>query len=474
MNPNDLTERYAKQIKGVRPCFDRLVLFGPYKAIGRPGAMGQHLQARGLRLPDYEKTYANGLRPEVAQRVKAVATEEGLAVIQVNLGQRKEALVEQIPARREGLVCILGAMERCRCYKVGKNHDPGFLQLPWSPGKCQHFYVYFIDARFGLGIPTWAPFRLQAYCNGHDWLERRLKAAGLSFRKADNCFTHLGDFAAAQALVGRFDPTGLHTMLDRLARRFVAVHDRCGASLHGSVYQAEWATDIVFKDDRLLPELYARIVRTAAVEAGCADICRFPGKRPARRSSAEVGSRLQTFVQGARIKHTVGSTSLKMYDKAGRVLRIERATSDITSFTHYRKAEPGPRGPGRKQTCPDAQDPLQPARPGRGDAGVQPTPPRLHQPVAGPHRRTPRAAHRDRVGARREGPLPPGRELSSTTRTCASCRPCCAGSIRSAAGATAPSKRTCPAGNPPRSAARGGASAPSACAKPSPAPANTT
>ena len=53
-----------------------------------------------------------------------------------------------------------------------------------------------------------------------------------------------------------------------------------------------------------------------------------------------MSSHLQTLVQGARIKHTLGSTSLKMYDKAGVVLRIECTTSDIRSFTHYRKVEP--------------------------------------------------------------------------------------------------------------------------------------
>jgi len=342
----DLTERYAKQIKGVLHCFDRLVLFGTYKAIGWPGAMGRHLLERGVRLLDYEKAYANALRLEMAQRVKAVAAEEGLAVIQVNAGQRKEALVAEILARRgrrAGLVCILGAMERCRCFKVGKNHDSGFLQLQWSPGRCQHYYVYFLDAEFGLGylrIPTWAPFRLQVYCNGHDWLERRMQAAGLRFTKVDNCFTHISDFAAAQALVAQFDPQALHALFDRLASRFVAVHERFGHSMHWSVYQAEWATDIVFKNDRVLPDLYQQIVRTAVIEVGCGDIYRFLGKRPSSRSRAEVSSRLQTLVQGTRIKHTVGSTSLKMYDKAGRVLRIECTTSDISSFTHYRKVEP--------------------------------------------------------------------------------------------------------------------------------------
>jgi hypothetical protein len=60
MNTSDLTERNAKQIKGVLHCFDRLVLFGTYKAIGWPGAMGWRLQEQGVRLLDYEKAYANG------------------------------------------------------------------------------------------------------------------------------------------------------------------------------------------------------------------------------------------------------------------------------------------------------------------------------------------------------------------------------------------------------------------------------
>ena len=34
-----LTERFGKDIKGVIECFDRVVLFGTYKAIGWPGAM---------------------------------------------------------------------------------------------------------------------------------------------------------------------------------------------------------------------------------------------------------------------------------------------------------------------------------------------------------------------------------------------------------------------------------------------------
>jgi hypothetical protein len=223
MKTQTLVGRYAAEIKGVIECFDRVVLFGTYKAIGWTGAMAQHLHGRGISFMEFNKSYANELRLEVADHVRTLARTDGIEIRQVNYGERKEAIVEEILAtrgRHEGVVCILGAMERCRCFKVGKNQKTGFLQLQWSPGKCQHFYVYFIDAEFGLchlRLPTWAPFRLQFCCNGHDWLERQMKQAGLRFEKADNCFTHVSDFAAAQALLKKFAPQRLHQMLDRMA-----------------------------------------------------------------------------------------------------------------------------------------------------------------------------------------------------------------------------------------------------------------
>jgi hypothetical protein len=117
------------------------------------------------------------------------------------------------------------------------------------------------------------------------------------------------------------------------------------------VYQAEWSTDLVFKNDRVLPGLYREIVRTAAIEVGCADIYRFLGRKPRPNGKAESSSRLQTLVQGTRLKHTLGATSLKMYDKAGCVLRIECTTSDVTTFQHRRKVEPRrSAGPGESQT----------------------------------------------------------------------------------------------------------------------------
>ena len=200
-----------------------------------------------------------------------------------------------------------------------------------------------MDAEFGLcylRIPTWAPFRLQFYCNGHQWLERQMVNAGLDYEKADNCFTWVSDLAAAQSLVKKFDPRRLHRVLEEAAAHWVSVHGRFGQSLHWTIHQAEWSTDVLFKSRRILPGLFHEIARTAAIEVGSEDIYRFMGKKLRANSKAEADTRLQTLVQGTRLKHTLGANTLKMYDKVESVLRIECTTHDVTTFTHHRKVEP--------------------------------------------------------------------------------------------------------------------------------------
>jgi len=147
-----LTQRFSKEIEGVLNCFDRLVFFGTFRAIGYPDGMGKHLFHLGIQLLDYEKKYANALRLEMVARVQEVARQEEIAIRHVQPSERKEALVEEVlqqRGRHEGIVCILSAMEGCRCYKVGKSKE-GYLRLRWSPGKCLHYYLYWLDAEYGL------------------------------------------------------------------------------------------------------------------------------------------------------------------------------------------------------------------------------------------------------------------------------------------------------------------------------------
>jgi len=87
---------------------------------------------------------------------------------------RKEDRVAEIIAERgdhPGLVCILSAMESCSTYKPWHDKSTHRTFLKPDTARCLHYYFYFIDELFGLcclHVPTWAPFRLQFYFNGHN------------------------------------------------------------------------------------------------------------------------------------------------------------------------------------------------------------------------------------------------------------------------------------------------------------------
>jgi hypothetical protein len=76
-----------------------------------------------------------------------------------------------------------------------------------------------------LGVPTWAPFRLQFYCNGHSWLARQLTAEGIGFTAADHAFLRIDDWQRAQDLADRLSPDRLHLVLDRYAAQCCPVLD---------------------------------------------------------------------------------------------------------------------------------------------------------------------------------------------------------------------------------------------------------
>ena len=117
---------------------------------------------------------------------------------------RKEEVVAKVLAARRPSrpgAYHLGDGSLRQLQTLARQDDRQTFLRPDS-GKCLHYYFYFIDAELGLiylRVPTWCPFRLQFYCNGHSWLARQLTAAGIGFTLADNAFLRIDDWGRAQA-----------------------------------------------------------------------------------------------------------------------------------------------------------------------------------------------------------------------------------------------------------------------------------
>jgi len=342
-----LVERYSSHLVGVLACFDRLVITGTLPGWCHPAGMAVYLTGQGLRLFDYAKQFAEPLRDAIRANAERLAQEHGLTIefIRKVGAFRKEDRIQALLAARgtdPGLVHIFAAMETCPAYTPWHDKETGQTVLRRKTTKCLHYYFYFIDAEFGLcylRVPTWAPFRLQFYCNGHAWLARQLAAEGIAFTPLDNTFLTIADLPRAQALADAFPVERLHRALEGFATRYCPAVCQAPQGVHWSLLQVEYATDLIFRRREDLQPLYETLIRTALHTVKPEQVAMFLGKKLDGRTTAELGTDFRTRTQGTCVKHYLGWAAIKMYDKQGIVLRIETTVNDVTALKHYRTVE---------------------------------------------------------------------------------------------------------------------------------------
>lgn len=342
-----LVQRYAQQIVGQLSCLDRVVITGTLPGACYAGGMTGILYARGIRIFDYP-LFAKPLAEQIKRNAERLAAEAGVTIQYIKkLNFRKEDRVRQVLRERgghSGLVHVFSALEPCSTYQPWHDKRAGKTFLKPDSGKCLHYYFYFIDALLGLcylRVPTYCPFRLQFYFNGHNWLKRQLEKRGIACELIDNVIVACGDWPAAQKIADGFDVTMLHRLLDRYARFYCPpARGTFGVDYHWSLMQAEYARDIVFRGEEDLAGLYESITRTAVTAVKVDQIATFLSRKINGNYQGEAGGSFSTRIEGTCIKHHMGrAAAIKMYDKLGRVLRIETTVNDVSFFKHHRKVE---------------------------------------------------------------------------------------------------------------------------------------
>jgi hypothetical protein len=341
-----LTERYKGQIAGVLSCYDRIIIQGTVPGWCYASGMTDYFYKHQIRIFDYPK-WAEPLREALRANMERIAAENGIEIefVRSKKSFRKEDRVKEILAKRgehAGVVGILSAMEPCGSYKPWHDKKTGKTYLKPDDGKCLHYYVYFLDEDLGLcslRVPTWCPFRLQFYCNGHSVLARQMRKRNIEYRILDNAFGWIADFETAQQLADEFRVEKLHRKLDGFADRYCPVVKQFALNYHRRLAQVEFATDIVFQRQSDLQAIYERLTRTAIHTVKPDNIATFLGQKLNGNYQDEMGNRFNTRIEGTRIKHAMGPVSIKMYDKFRLILRIETTVVNVSFFKHYREVE---------------------------------------------------------------------------------------------------------------------------------------
>jgi hypothetical protein len=325
--------------------YDRIVLTGSLQPFCYAQGMTHYLYQKGIRIFDYAQ-FAEALREQLRKNAEELATANGIQIEFIRKKDfRKENRIQQILKKRgehPGLIHIFGAMEACSSYRPWHDKVTGKTYLKPGSSKCMTYYFYFIDEELGLcylRVPTWCPFRLQFYFNGHNWLANQLKQRGIPYEMRDNAFVHIAEYAAANQLADEFDPEILRLRLDQFVRQYCPIVTTLSLSYYWSIMQAEYATDLVFKNQETVQAFYPYLLETLTHAVKPADIATFLGRKLNGNYQGEMGNRFNRRWIGTRIKHQMRPVSVKLYDKFNFILRIETTVNNLSFFKQYRQEQ---------------------------------------------------------------------------------------------------------------------------------------
>jgi hypothetical protein len=257
----------------------------------------------------------------------------------------KEAMARQIAKDRNietGTVCFFSVIESCNAPLVKGNRAKKKIELQFGTRKCVWIYHYWNDPKLGFGhtrLQTWLPLSVTICINGRHWLERQLMREGLDYMKCDNSFPYIADLAKAQELLNQQQQTDWPILLNSLLEQNCPTIRRAVRALpldyYWSADETEWATDIIFNSNDDLDRLYPALLRHGLVSAQSPVVLRFLGRHSVRQTG-EVTSDLRERYEGIRLKDWVNQNSVKMYNKAGNILRVETTINQTRDFKVFR------------------------------------------------------------------------------------------------------------------------------------------
>ena len=335
---------FASLIVWKLSCFDR-VIFRGHLSISRVSRFEAWVDyVLKIRRKDYLSLDGKRLSKRLVGWAKTMCEREGRPfVFDRRVKGKDEWAMRQLSESpiTAGLIAVLSTMESCPTFAL--KPGPGRPQFypTWIPQ--QVLYYYFLDARLGLihvRVQTWAPFTIQVYVNGHEYLARRMRKLGLGFQQRENAFVQLDDPQQAQKLADRFAKLKWPSILNAYAnkvnplRRDVLKRE----DYYWVADQAEYATDILFRSKSALAGLFSKLLEFSWLTFTPKDVLGFFGRKPHGNFTGEVTTDVKTERDpGARVKHRMQRNWLKMYDKFGLILRVETVINQPGEFKVFRE-----------------------------------------------------------------------------------------------------------------------------------------
>jgi len=347
---DDFSAYYAELLQGTYDCADRIVL-NAFFPLGQTGG-GLRAWWRYLRGDDstLDDDHLRDMAGTFSRRLQAFCAKQGIPVIEAQARDRKYELAQPYrPANPKfcGMFLVIKSNAPAPIWEVKRNGEGRITEIrhrkSWP--YVRHFFFHLIDREWGhvtIRMCSYPPFGAQVILNGHEWVERQARRRRVAAVKDGNCFIDGSDFAAISRLATGLNGVETIARLRQLCERWIypaclgfALADddrqRSGFNYQYSVFQLELSRNLLFRRGTTMDEVYQKLIERTRVPLALKQVKTIFGFSHRPHQTAKRGrERTEVFnaVQAQSYDLTVfkikwGNLTLKIYDKGGRVLRIE-------------------------------------------------------------------------------------------------------------------------------------------------------
>ena len=359
------SEYYAELLQGAYDCVDRIVLNAFYP-LGQSGgglrAWWRYLHGDDSTLDD---DHLRDMAGTFSRRLHGFCAKQGIPLIEAQAGDRKHELAQPyLPSNPRfcGLFLVIKSNAPAPLWEVKRNGEGRISEIrrrkTWP--YVRHFFFHLIDREWGhvtIRMCSYPPFGAQVILNGHEWVERQARRARVTAVKDGNCFIEGSDFSAICRVAAKFDRAETIARLRELCDRwiysaclcFALPHEdrkRSGFGYRYSVFQLELSRNLLFRRGSTMEEVYQKLIERTRAPLALKQVKTIFGlsHRPHRtakrgRARTEVAKTVQAPSYDLTVfKIQWGNLTLKIYDKGGRVLRIEVVVHSWTGCRHCSRA----------------------------------------------------------------------------------------------------------------------------------------
>jgi hypothetical protein len=340
---------YSSLLVFVYHCFDRIVIHGYPSGLSRPEQVVYFFRDV-LGMPVVDKEVLRQRTNDYQNWVEAYARNHSIPIQWAEKGVRKEDHV--LPALRRmektnayGVYFIFKSMEQGRTFRVTvpkyPTPDPNYRILAQQWSRFTHYYFYVRDEFLGpiiVRVASFFPFHATYWLNGHSFIERELKRAGIDFRKNDNAFLAVDDVAALQAAADRLSPAIIRKHLDYwtliLGPKFSQKErEKMSLSRFYAIAQIEYCRNFIFKRHFPIHKVFERSCEIGLWRLTANRISEIFGVRLNKRLHGKLATVIDQIEHGHHVFRAYWKNAfLKQYEKFSCFLRNELCSNNLRDF----------------------------------------------------------------------------------------------------------------------------------------------